>query len=1090
MSTPPTNYTRQFNFEDFQTINPNTPLPGASVEAEYNNVRTSLNQTILRLNEIQNPDGTLKPSNEILAQAISAASTTAASVAESTTEAYIAGNYDPTIAVQAAASAAAARADRILTDENVTSSEEYANDSYQHSLQSYNYSGLANTSRNEARQYAMDANDSKNEAFFHAQSVSTVLAEMNSVYSSALSLKDWLASESYQFVHKKEDLDEFTSNLLFNEGSYTNSLITHIFPGTYFDLENRLQCTDKWKINNHPDVEFPSVIVARDMMNCLVNTWRTFGPGPSYTQGDGTQFDLSFPHPHPSECIYRSIIGVNYGDGPTSNYVVRDIGSSLIPHGYYVQDTTARFALKANIDSPDLTGTPTTPNYTNITDQQIANIKYVDDAIDSSLSGTFTPTGTATQYIAGDGTYVEFPTMLQSGKLIAVVYNESGSTITKGTVVYISGTHGNLPSITKARANAESTSAGTYGLVETDISNMSSGNIVIAGLIENLSLNTYADGDKLYLSPTIAGEYTTTKPVAPNHLVYIGVVTRAHPTLGSIQLRIQNGFELDEIHDVLIASKLNNDLLAYDFSTGLWKNKTYTSLGLLTSITAAANYQTISGMSSYLLSSTAASTYYASSNPSGFIGDAPSDSQTYGRNNGDWAVISASASSIPVYDNYVTYTVGSQVIFDNKFWYMSTAVGAAGYDPIGYPAYWTEISSSGAAGTGTLTYSSPYIYDNATATNINSLDLSSGTLTSGQVVAGNAIIDSSGLTLTASSGAVITFADSTTQSSASHDVPTGGTMGQVLTKNSSTNYDASWSTPSASTGGGIDIQTFGSPTTSGSFTWTKPANAKFVEILLFGGGGGGGSGARWATTGNRGGGGAGAGANFTYQKINAAYLGATQPVVVGTGGNGGSSVTTNDTIGNNGTAGTATTFALYRAGYGASGAAGTSTSGGSGGSGATSLILAAPVNSSSTGSGTTAAGTTPASIANQNYTPTGGGGGAGAGASLTSSAAGGNGGGFTVNSFSATIITAIAGGAGGTVSGVAATAGTSQSTQYTQGGTGGGGGFYRTGQVTGTGGAGGWPGGGGGGGAASDNGFSSGAGGKGANGFAIIITYT
>jgi len=69
-------------------------------------------------------------------------------------------------------------------------------------------------------------------------------------------------------------------------------------------------------------------------------------------------------------------------------------------------------------------------------------------------------------------------------------------------------------------------------------------------------------------------------------------------------------------------------------------------------------------------------------------------------------------------------------------------------------------------GSGTLTYSSPYIYDTATSSNINSLDLSSGTLTCGQVIAGNGMVDSTGLTLTASSGAVIIFADGTTQSTA------------------------------------------------------------------------------------------------------------------------------------------------------------------------------------------------------------------------------------------------------------------------------------------------------------------------------------
>jgi hypothetical protein len=192
------------------------------------------------------------------------------------------------------------------------------------------------------------------------------------------------------------------------------------------------------------------------------------------------------------------------------------------------------------------------------------------------------PTGDTTQYIAGDGTLITFPTLATANKLTATVYNETGSTITKGSVVYIVGAHGNLPTIALSQANAESTSAGTYGLVSANIGNNSSGTIVIAGVIENLDTQALADGDKLYLSPTVAGGYTTTKPSAPYHMVYVGVVTRAHPTQGTIQLRIQNGFELDELHDVAAQTPSDNDLLAYELATSLWKNKSFTTLGLAT----------------------------------------------------------------------------------------------------------------------------------------------------------------------------------------------------------------------------------------------------------------------------------------------------------------------------------------------------------------------------------------------------------------------------------------------------------------------------------------------------------------------------
>ena len=158
--------------------------------------------------------------------------------------------------------------------------------------------------------------------------------------------------------------------------------------------------------------------------------------------------------------------------------------------------------------------------------------------------------------------------------LEATVRNETGSTLTKGQVVYLSGASGNKPLAVLAQANAESTSSGTYGLVKADIATNNNGTVVIGGLISKLNTQGYTDGDKVYLSPTTAGGWTTTKPSAPNHMVFIGTITYAHQTQGAIQLRIANGFEIEELHNVSIgATPANGDVLTYELSTGLWKNQ-------------------------------------------------------------------------------------------------------------------------------------------------------------------------------------------------------------------------------------------------------------------------------------------------------------------------------------------------------------------------------------------------------------------------------------------------------------------------------------------------------------------------------------
>ena len=130
------------------------------------------------------------------------------------------------------------------------------------------------------------------------------------------------------------------------------------------------------------------------------------------------------------------------------------------------------------------------------------------------------PTGTTSQYVRGDGSLATFPTTIQQAqRLITEVYNETGATLTKGTVVYINGGHGNLPTVTKALANSDATSAQTYGVVQSDITDNNNGFVVVVGSIIDLDTFAYANGTILYLSPTTAGAWTSTKPYAPQHIV-------------------------------------------------------------------------------------------------------------------------------------------------------------------------------------------------------------------------------------------------------------------------------------------------------------------------------------------------------------------------------------------------------------------------------------------------------------------------------------------------------------------------------------------------------------------------------------------
>jgi hypothetical protein len=41
---------------------------------------------------------------------------------------------------------------------------------------------------------------------------------------------------------------------------------------------------------------------------------------------------------------------------------------------------------------------------------------------------------------------------------------------------------------------------------------------------------------------------------------------------GEIFVKVQNGYEIDELHNVVITSPADNQVLAYEAATGLWKN--------------------------------------------------------------------------------------------------------------------------------------------------------------------------------------------------------------------------------------------------------------------------------------------------------------------------------------------------------------------------------------------------------------------------------------------------------------------------------------------------------------------------------------
>jgi len=178
---------------------------------------------------------------------------------------------------------------------------------------------------------------------------------------------------------------------------------------------------------------------------------------------------------------------------------------------------------------------------------------------------------------------------LQIGQeTVARVVNKTATNITllesNYQIVRVTGAQGQRPKVDLALANNDLNSTTTLGLVTENILNNEEGFITTSGQVQEINTTgslqgeTWSDGDILYLSGTVAGRCTNIKPIAPIHTVIIGFVEYAHITQGKIFVKVDNGYELEELHNVSAIAPNNNEVLTYDTPTLLWKPKTITTI--------------------------------------------------------------------------------------------------------------------------------------------------------------------------------------------------------------------------------------------------------------------------------------------------------------------------------------------------------------------------------------------------------------------------------------------------------------------------------------------------------------------------------
>lgn len=180
---------------------------------------------------------------------------------------------------------------------------------------------------------------------------------------------------------------------------------------------------------------------------------------------------------------------------------------------------------------------------------------------------------------------------------VYLVRNNTGSTISKGTLVSAVGAEpsGRIDIAPHETTGLQNSELRVMGMATSNISSGVNGTVMSFGTLTGIDTRgtsasaiavgdeTWAEGDILYAHPTADGKLTN---VRPQHDLAVAFITVRHASSGQIAIRIVPGNNhLEWLHDVVLDSPADNEVLAFDSASGLWKNQTAAEAGLQTRVT-------------------------------------------------------------------------------------------------------------------------------------------------------------------------------------------------------------------------------------------------------------------------------------------------------------------------------------------------------------------------------------------------------------------------------------------------------------------------------------------------------------------------
>jgi hypothetical protein len=161
-----------------------------------------------------------------------------------------------------------------------------------------------------------------------------------------------------------------------------------------------------------------------------------------------------------------------------------------------------------------------------------------------------------------------------------MVKNTTGTTIPKGSAVYVSGATGDNALIALSSASAEATSSKTLGITAEAIATDSFGYVIEAGYLTGIDTSATTAGASVWLGDTPGSIVFGAPPAEPSHSVYLGVVIRGQQNNGSLLVKVQNGYELNELHDVFVGGVSTALPLVYSSASSGWVAQELSSAGI------------------------------------------------------------------------------------------------------------------------------------------------------------------------------------------------------------------------------------------------------------------------------------------------------------------------------------------------------------------------------------------------------------------------------------------------------------------------------------------------------------------------------